>query len=124
MKMIVTLSGAAVLLAANAASAQELPGQPAGDPAAAELSTEADAAAQFSDAEIAGFAEAMLGIRELQADSALDATAKQEQAGAIVAEAGIDPRTFNAIGQAMQSDPEIAQRVQLAVAARQGDPEG
>ena len=46
--------------------------------------------------------------------------AKQEQAAKIVADSGIDPKTFNAIGSAMQSDPAVAKRVQLAAADMQG----
>ncbi len=69
----------------------------------------------FTDAEIESFAAAALEIQNLQGDEAT----KQEQAATIVANAGIAPETFNAIGQAMQSDPAIAERVQLAAGGMQ-----
>ncbi len=118
MKTLLTLSGAGLMLASGAAFAQDAD---APVPEAAEPMVEAQA---FTDAQIEGFAEAAMGIRELQADTSVETSAKQEQAVAIVAEAGLDAETFNAIGEAMQTDPETAQRVQLAIANMQGQPEG
>lgn len=76
----------------------------------------------FTDAEIQSFAAAAMKIQNLEGDE----TAKQEQAAAIVANAGIDPATFNAIGAAMQSDPAVAERVQLAAGGMEApaQPEG
>ena len=79
--------------------------------------TEVMAEAQaFTDAEIQSFAAAALELQNLQSEGA----ASQEQAASIVASSGLDAETFNAIGQAMQSDPEVAERVQLAAAEIQG----
>lgn len=76
----------------------------------------------FSDADIEGFAQAMTELQALKDEGSLDDAGIQAQAPTIVADAGIDPETFNAIGTAMRDDPEIAQRVQLAMTAMAGDP--
>jgi len=88
------------------------------DSAAATTSdTEMMAEAQaFTDGEIQSFAAAALELQNLQTSG----TATQEQAASIVASSGLDAETFNAIGQAMQSDPAIAERVQSAAAEIQG----
>ncbi len=109
----------------QAAPAGELPADSAAQStsSAPELSAEAAPAtgeAAFTDAQIQSFAAAALEIQNLTGDDA----AKQEQAAAIVAQSGIDAATFNAIGQAMQTNPEVAERVQLAAAGMQGQPEG
>ncbi|UVI39721.1 DUF4168 domain-containing protein [Qipengyuania spongiae] len=77
-------------------------------------------ASDFSDTEVRSFAAAAIEIQNLAGEEA----AKQEQAAQIVANAGIDAETFNAIGTAMQTDPELAQRVQLAAAELQPEPAG
>jgi hypothetical protein len=74
----------------------------------------------FTDDQIQSFAAAALEIQNLPGDAAT----KQEQAATIVASSGLDAATFNAIGQAMQTDPAVAERVQLAAAGLQGQPEG
>lgn len=114
---------AAMLLGAGAATAQELPPQAQATPAqdAAPITGEA-AAVAFTDAEIASFVEAAIAMRAAQAELAGDAgaTAETRQAKAmeVLGAAGIAPATYNAIGEAMQSDPALAQRVQLALGAR------
>lgn len=79
--------------------------------------TEAQA---FTDEEVQSFAAADLQIQGLQGD----ANSSQEQAASIVASSGLDAETFNAIGSAMQTDPELAERVQLAAAELQGQTPG
>jgi hypothetical protein len=96
------------------------PGAGAGATSDTEVMAEAQA---FTDAEIQSFAAAALEIQNLQTSG----TATQEQAASIVASSGLDAQTFNAIGQAMQNDPEVAERVQLAAAELQGsaaEPQG
>ncbi|NCP12867.1 MAG: DUF4168 domain-containing protein [Sphingomonadales bacterium] len=66
--------------------------------------------ADFSDEQIEGFATAALKIQAMQNDPA----ANEQQMAAAVTQSGIDLQTFNAIGAAMQSNPEVAQRVQTA----------
>lgn len=89
-------------------------------PADRALTAEAEAATAFSDAEIASFAAAAVQIQALEGDEA----SKQQQAAAIVARSGIDAATFNTIGEAMRTDPALAERVGVAAAAIQGQPEG
>jgi hypothetical protein len=77
-------------------------------------------AASFTDEQINDFASAMVKIQDVAADATIDDTQKQTQMVAIVQAEGLDPETFNAIGSASQSDPELQQRVQLAFASAQG----
>jgi len=121
-------------LPADSATTGELPADtaPAGPAAPADAATHqghtgapmtsapATGEVAFTDEQIQGFAAAALKIQNLQGDDA----AKQTQAVTIVAESGLDAETFNAIGQAMQSDPAVAERVQLAAGAMQAQPEG
>ena len=58
-----------------------------------------------------------MAIRGMGDNEALADDARQSQAEAILTEHGIDPETYNAIGVAAQSDPIVAQRVQLAISA-------
>ena len=116
MKTIAMLGAAGSLLLAGAAAAQELPAQ-------AEAAVTAEAAATtFTDEQIATFVEAAIAMRAAQAEAAADATltaeARQVKALEVLAEAGIEAETYNAIGEAMQADPAVAQRVQLALGAR------
>ena len=80
--------------------------------------------ASFSDTEVESFATAALEIQDLRSDTSLDDAAKQEMVPEVLADAGIDPQTYSAIGEAMQTDPELARRVQLAAANLRGEPEG
>lgn len=75
----------------------------------------------FTDAEITAFASAAMEIRAMQEDTVQDEAARDEtvmraEAEAIVARHGLDPDTYNAIGNAAQRDPAVATRVQEAVA--------
>lgn len=133
MKIAITLIPGALLFATGAL-AQDVPDNP--DPAHAEpqqvdsadIPPADDAPAdpavhEFSDDEIASFVAAATAIRRLQEDPALDDAARRAEAEAIVAQHGLDRDTYNAIGVAAQSDPAVAQRVQLAIAqtAENGD---
>lgn len=101
---------------------------PAEDPSMTDPATEApttDPAMEapatdgtFTDAEVESFAAAVVKIQALPGDDA----SKQQQAAQIVAESGIDAQTFNAIGTAMQTDAELAERVRAAAAAVQPQP--
>lgn len=73
--------------------------------------------ANFTDAQIEGFASAALKIQALDSDpTAADPAAKNAKMAEIVAQSGIDVSTFNAISAAMDANPEVAQRVQMAAA--------
>ena len=126
----ILLAGSAMVLASGVA-AQNMNPQPT-DPAPAPAqeatmeqapaaaATDQATASDFSDTEVKSFAAAAIEIQNLSGEEA----AKQAQAAQIVANAGIDAETFNAIGIAMQTDPELAQRVQLAAAELQPQPAG
>jgi hypothetical protein len=98
--------------------AAQAPADSTAPPATAAPAPSADAptsSANFTDVEVKNFAAAALKIQSLAGDEAT----KQQQMVAIVAEAGIDAKTFNAIGAAMQNDPALAKRVQVAAAELQ-----
>lgn len=123
MKTVLTLASGALLLAAGSAFAQDAPA-----PAPTEASPPAqtldlppaeEAGAEFTDSQIEGFAAAVLDIRALNADETLDEAAVRAQAETIVAEHGLDAETYNEIGTAAQSDPAVARRIQVAIAAMQ-----
>ena len=141
MKTLKTLASGALLLAAASASAQDapdaldpahmdaqtpdaqeaMPAEPTTtDPAEPTTGpTTADTAVEtnFTDAQITGFVGAAMKIREIDPEGTMDDATKQTQAESIVAEHGLDPATYNAISVAAQSDPAVAERVQLAIAA-------
>lgn len=79
------------------------------------------ASASFTDAEIGSFVTAAVAVRAMEAQSAGDPTAtpesKNTRAMQILADAGIDAGTYNAIGRAMRVDTTVMQRVQAAVSA-------
>lgn len=106
-----------------AAPATEAAPAPATEAApAAQPGAPADAAS-FTDEQINHFASAMVKIQGVAADATIDETQKQTQMVAIVQAEGLDPETFNAIGAASQSNPEVQERVQLAFASAQGQPQ-
>lgn len=129
MKLLQTLLAGTALVMAGGAVAQTVPQDAAPQEMApsedAETTTEAPADAtmpadqtaqataqdaSFTDAEIQGFAAAALKIQALDADPAT----KNEKVAEVVAQSGIDAETFNAIAAAMKSNPEVAERVQVA----------
>lgn len=149
MKTLIAFGSAVVLLSGTAATAQNiggtvgavaeagLPPVESALPSAPDIavthegSAHADgagadthASASFSEAQIDSYVSAAIAVQEMQADSSLDAAAQQARAGSILAEVGLDPSTFNAISDAVKSDPAVAQRVQIALANRRGSPQG
>lgn len=73
--------------------------------------------ANFTDEQIKGFASAALKIQAMSADTTMtDPAAKNAKMAEIVANSGIDVETFNAISAAMDANPEVAERVQMAAA--------
>lgn len=124
MKLFAALVGAGSLLAGGAALAQNAPGPapapaPAQPPAGQMGAPEAD----ISDAQIESFAAAALQIQELQSEPVTDQAAMQQQAMEIVTSSGLTPESYNMIARATQTNPEVAERVQLAVANMQGQSE-
>jgi len=78
----------------------------------------------FTDEQITGFASAAMQMRELNSDTQLDETARRAQAELIIADEGLDPETYSAIGEAAGRDPAIAVRVQQAIEAMMAEPGG
>ena len=123
MQRMTALFSAALLSLGMAATVQAQETQQSQDPAA---SGQAQAPAQdFSDEQLQQFADASQEIavisqeytEELQ--SAEDEQAQQdvrmeanEKMVEVVEDSGLNVDTFNAIGQAIQQDPEMMQRVQ------------
>ena len=128
----ILLAGSAMVLASGAAAqsmeeqtadpATTMPAQeaPAQDAPTSPAMGEQSADTEFTDTQVKSFAAAVVEIQPLSGDEA----AKQQQAAQIVANSGLDAETFNAIGTAMQTDPALAQRVQLAAAEVQSQPAG
>ena len=114
MKTIITLAAGAALFASPAF------GQMADAPA--DAAPPAAEASSFTDEEIAMYAQAAVEISEMHADATLDAEARQTGAIAVLEESGMAPARFNEISNAARTDPELAQRVQLAIAGVLGNP--
>lgn len=128
------LAGSAILASSGAAA--YTPPQQSGDVAntaeqaepATDAQQPADAPAEtatatqtaFTDAEIESFAAAALKIKALDGD----ASVTQQQLAEIVSQSGIEPATYVAISKAMQSDPEVAKRVQVAATSLQNKAAG
>ncbi|WP_346796084.1 DUF4168 domain-containing protein [Halomonas sp. Bachu 37] len=126
MQRITALFSAALLatgLMAATANAQETTQNSAQDPATTQQA--APAAQDFSDQELQQFADAAQEIAVISQEyterlhGAEDESTQQEvrtEANDKMVEAvensGLDVDTFNAIGQAIQQDPEMMQRVQ------------
>ena len=119
-------AAAGLLLSGGTAFAQSSDAAPAAAPEAAAPAAEGAAPAEagsFTDEQINNFASAMVQIQGVAQDATIDDTQKQTQMVAIVQAKGLDPQTFNAIGAAAQSDPALQQRLQLAFANAQGQPQ-
>lgn len=132
MKILPILLAGSAFVAASGAAAQSQPEQ---ETTAPETTTEAPAttqddaasaanpatdtaatpAASFTDEQVASFAAAAVKIASL--DKSQPAT--QEQLTQIVTESGLDPATYVAINNALPTDEQLAQRVQVAAAALQ-----
>ncbi|TVM06251.1 DUF4168 domain-containing protein [Vreelandella aquamarina] len=123
MQRLTALFSAALLatgLMATAAHAQQTQ-----DPAQDPMATQEAPAQDFSDEQLEQFADASQEIAVISQDytqrlqEAEDEQSQQEvRAEAndkmieVVEDSGLDVETFNAIGQAIQQDPEMMQRVQ------------
>jgi len=113
------LFSAATVYAQSADQSAAAPASEAAAPAT-EAAPDAGApagAATFTDEQIKDFASAMVKIQDVAADPSIENADKQTQMIAIVQAEGLDPETFNAIGSASQSDPDLQQRVQVAFAS-------
>lgn len=123
MKRMTALFSAALLsaglMAASSAMAQE-------DPAAQAAQPQAQAAQNFSDEQLQQFADASQEIAVISQEytqrlqAADDEAAQQEirleandKMVEVVEDSGLEVDTFNAIGHAIQQDPELLQRVQV-----------
>lgn len=92
-------------------------------PTASQPAPEAPAAQQnYSDAQVDSFAQAVVKVQEIQADATIEQEAKQTAMVAAVEDAGLDPQTYNSMSQAAQQDPQLLERIQLAVTQRTGGP--
>jgi hypothetical protein len=117
-----TIVAGATLLIAPAALAQTTP---APAPTTAPTTTPAPAApaasatsTTYTDAELTQFARAALAVEKVRKDATIAEADKNARMVAAISGVGIDPERFNAIGQAMQSDPALNQRIQKAAAAQ------
>lgn len=120
----------ALAFAATAAQAQDA-AQPAPDTATPPASPSAEAAApaaaagkQVSDTEVDSFAKATVELQKINADTALDETAKQGKMAEAVKAAGLDPARYNEIGQAASTDTDLRAKVQTAMAKYAGPSQG
>lgn len=104
--------------AAPAAEAGAPPAEaaaPASDAAApADAAAPVDAA-QVSDTDIDNFAKATVKLQAIQEDAAIAADQKQTAMAAAVAEVGLDPVKYNAIGKAAAADATLRAKVQTAM---------
>jgi len=81
-------------------------------------------AANVTEAEVDSFAKATVKLQAIQADATIAADMKQAVMQAAVTDAGLDPAKYNAIGKAVQADPELRARVQTALARHATPPPG
>jgi hypothetical protein len=119
MKRIAILMAGTTLAFAPAAMAQTAPTTPP-DASAAQTAPAAPAAtapatnASVTDAEVGQFATAALEIEKIRKDTATPDADKGAKMAAAASSAGLTSERFNAIGQAMQSDTALNQRIQKA----------
>lgn len=119
-KMIVAAASAA-LMTATVAVAQDAPQQDAAQDVTQQAP--AEAATSFSDEELLGYARAVEAIQpvvaQLEPGTAPNEEQTQELAQRVEA-SGISVQQFNAIAQALQSDPALGQRI-VALVQAQGE---
>ncbi len=113
------LSGTAFAEAGPAASAPA-PADPAQPSANAQAQMGAQAQTDFTDTQIGNYAKAATKIRGVQQDATMEDSAKQAKMMEIVTTSGLEPATFNAISRQMQTDAELKEKVQLAIAQNMG----
>ncbi len=122
MKLIATLLAGATLAIAPAAMAQDAaqttpatPDAPTAQTApAAPAATTPASNATVTDAEVGQFATAALDIEKIRKDTATPEADKGAKMAAAASSAGLTSERFNAIGQAMQADTALNQRIQKA----------
>lgn len=116
----------ALAFAATAAQAQDAAPDAATPPASpsAEAAAPAAAGKQVSDTEVDSFAKATVELQKINADTALDETAKQGKMAEAVKAAGLDPARYNEIGQAASTDTDLRAKVQTAMAKYAGPSQG
>ncbi len=90
---------------------------PPEDPAGPDASV---ADSQFSDEQVDQFAEATVKVQAIDEDASIAAEEKQSRMATAVTEVGLDPATYNKIGQAIAVDPELRSRVQVAMSRHNG----
>lgn len=121
MKFIGTILAGATLAFAPAALAQTTQSSPA--PATPDASAQTTPAAPqangpVTDAEVDQFATAALEVEKIRKDTATPDADKGAKMAAAATGAGLTAERFNAIGQAMQSDPLLNKRIQMAASAK------
>jgi hypothetical protein len=93
------------------------PAADAGIEAAAAATEAAVTASAVSDTEVQSYAQAAVKVQQINANAALDQTAKQEQMVAAVTQSGLAPERFNEISNAIDSDTTLRAKVETAMAA-------
>ncbi|MDQ0249028.1 hypothetical protein J2W22_001075 [Sphingomonas kyeonggiensis] len=121
MKLIGTILAGATLAFAPAALAQTTQSSPA--PATPDASAQTTPAAPqangpVTDAEVDQFATAALEVEKIRKDTATPEADKGAKMAAAATGAGLTAERFNAIGQAMQNDPTLNKRIQMAASAK------
>ncbi len=125
MQRMTALFSAALLSLGLAATAQAQETQQSQDPAAAEQPQAQAPAQDFSDQQLQQFADASQEIAVISQEYTAELQAAEDEQAQqdvrteandkmveVVEDSGLDVDTFNAIGQAIQQDPELMQRVQ------------
>ena len=135
MKLNGTLLKSTVIAALVAAPMAPVMARTGETDGATEQTAPATEAANFSEAELSSFIDAAMQVQAVQQDymTRIQETEADEDKQALVQEAqaemtnavketdGMDLETYNEIGQAAQSDPELNQRILAMVQTRQGE---
>lgn len=119
-----TMISAIALLGASAASAQtptQAPPPPAADTPSATPTPGAEGKTKvtITPQDIDNFAKAVIEVNKIQTDTSLGTDEKQTAMAAAVESSNLDTFKFNTIVQASETNPELKQRVQLAIAEQQ-----
>lgn len=109
----ITLSIAAATLAMAPSAFAQTPD--ADQPAA----SAPPAAASVNDEDVQKYANAIVEVNKIQADTSVAEADKQSKMAEAVEQSGLDTQKFNEITQAAQSDPTVKQRIQAAASASQ-----
>lgn len=131
-KMNIAVAGLTIAFGASAALAQQgVPADPTAAPAdapaaagpegapSAAAPAEGEVQVTITQQDVEKFAVAMVRINEIQGQDALDEAGKQQAMAAAVQEAGLEPMTFNTIAQEAETNTDLRERVQLAIAQQQ-----